>query len=41
MYFTVPYTAKFLSGKTFAVGMQVTVHGKMFAVALLLTSCLA
>ena len=26
-----PYMAKLSSGKTFAVGMQMTIHGKLFA----------
>ena len=36
-----PYTAKPLSGKNFAVGMQMTIHGRTFIVALLITSHLA
>ena len=27
----IPYTAKLSSGKTFAVDMQMTIHGKTFA----------
>ena len=36
-----PYMANFLSGKTFAVGMQMTIHRKTFAIAqlLLVASC--
>ena len=37
----VPYMAKLLRGKTFVAGMQMTIHGKTFADALLLTSHLA
>ena len=29
----IPYTAKLSSGKTFAVGIEMNVHGKTFAVA--------
>ena len=29
----VPYTAKLSNGKTFTVGMQMTIHGKTFTVA--------
>ena len=29
----VPYTAKLLSGKTFAIVTQTIIHGKMFTVA--------
>ena len=34
----VPYTAKLLRGKTVAVGIQMTIYGKTFTVALLPTS---
>ena len=37
----IPHTAKLSSEKTFTVGMQMTIHGKTFAVVLLLTLCLA
>ena len=33
MYSLLLYVAKLLSGKTFAVGMQMTIHGKTFMVA--------
>ena len=33
--------AKLSSGKTFTVGMQMSIHGKRYMVALLLTSHLA
>ena len=38
----IPYVAKLLSGKTFAVGMSMTIRRKTFAVALLLhvVSCM-
>jgi len=35
------YTAKLSRGKTFMVGVLITIYRKTFAVALLLTLCLA
>ena len=38
----IPYTEKLLSGKTFVVGMQMTIYGKTFADAYcqVVTSCM-